>query len=291
MESYQETVNLLTSSYTKLSPQLQKATAYILDNPGEVAILSMRKIATNADVPPPTLHRLVQTIGFESYETFRDIYRRRLQEKDMGYSEQAGQLQLQHHDDHISRLLNEFKKANQVNIEYLFASLEAELMEKIADQIISARNVYIIGMQASFSMAEYFHYVGRMGFPNWKLLGNQNADMAEQVGYMDDQDVLIAIASTPCARESIIMAQHARDRGVPVIGITNSRVTPLAVRSNHVIIVPMNSPQFFDSFVSTLVILEALIGIIVAKGGQKVVSNIDHIEKCRKDLGEYWIES
>lgn len=130
----------------------------------------------------------------------------------------------------------------------------------------------------------------RMGFSNWVLLGNQNADIAEQAECMGSADVLIAIASDPCARESIIMAQYARNKGVPVIGITNSRVTPLATRSTHVLIVPMKSPQFFNSLVSTLTIVEVLIGIVVAKGGQNVVSNIDHIENCRKELGEYWRE-
>ncbi len=158
------------------------------------------------------------------------------------------------------------------------------------DKLISARKVFVVGMQASFVAASYFQYVGGMAHGNWVLLENGNGDIAECVSDMNDEDVLVAIAMPPCARESIIMAEFARDRGVTVIGITNSRTTALAARADTILIVAMQSPQFFVSFVTTILLLEILIGMVVARGGQEVVNNIDSVEECRRLLGEYWVE-
>ena len=288
--NYQDLIKKLTQSYPNLSPQLQKTAAYILENPGNVATLSMRKVAAFAGVPPPTLPRLAQTLGFDTYELFRDVYRHELQGQNRGYSEQAGVLQRYQQNDDLAPLFTAFEKANADNIGYLFSSIDPKEINKIADIILAARNVYILGMQASYAVASYLHYVGRMAYPNWLLVSNQNADMAEQLLGLTDEDVLIVIASEPCARESILSAQYAQDKDATVIGITNSRITPLAARSTHVLTVPMKSPQYFDSFVTKFALVELLIGVVVAKGEQNVISNIAEIEQCRNELGEYWIE-
>ena len=286
--NYHELIEQLTQSYPKLSPQLQKTAAYILEHPGNVATLSMRKIAANAGVPPPTLPRLAQSLGFDTYESFRDVYRHKLQNQNKGYSEQAGLLQRYQQKKDLAPLMSAFEKANMDNIGYLFSSIDPDEIDRISDIILAARNVYIIGMQASYAVAEYLHYVGRMAFPNWQLISNRNADMAEQLLSLNSEDAIIVIASEPCARESIICAQYAKDKKATVIGITNSRITPLAARSTHVLTVPMKSPQYFDSFVTKFALVELLVGTVVAKGEQNVVLNIAEIEQCRNDLGEYW---
>ena len=70
MQSYREVLDHLTRSHPNLSPQLRKAAAYMLENPSDVATLSMRKVAAAAAVPPPTLPRLAQALGFETYDAF-----------------------------------------------------------------------------------------------------------------------------------------------------------------------------------------------------------------------------
>ncbi len=75
-----------------------------------------------------------------------------------------------------------------------------------------------------------------------------------------------------------------------MIGITGARTTALAARADRILIVAMQSPNFFESFVTTILLLEILIGMVVARGGQEVINNIDRVEECRRLLGEYWDE-
>lgn len=288
MQSFREVLDRLTRAHPGLSPQVRKAAAYVLDNPGDVATLSMRKVAAAAEVPPPTLPRLAQAVGFETYDSFREVYRRQLQESTVGYSEQAGRLQQRHDGDANASLWSAFRQASLANIEHLFASLEAEVIGEVAEALLGARKVYIAGMQASFAFANYVHYVGAMAHPNWGLVRNRNGVLADEVVGLGSDDALVAIAITPCAHDTIRLAQMARERGATVVGITDSRTTPLAARSDFVLTVPCHSPQFFESYVSTTALLETIIGFVVARSGEDVVQNIDRVELCRRDLGEYW---
>ena len=85
------------------------------------------------------------------------------------------------------------------------------------------------------------------------------------------EDALVAIALQPCARDTIRLAQMGQERGATVIGITDSRTTPLAARSDLVITVPCRSPQFFESYVSTTALLETIVNI--KSGSRNVAMN------------------
>jgi len=290
MESYRELIDKMARTLPDLPRQVHKAATYILENPGAVGTLSMRKLAAAAEVPPPTLPRLAKVLDYATYDEFRHVFRSHLQGQASGYAGLAGRLQKLGEEDDTAVLLSSFRQASLQNIEHLFSTLDIAVVEEVAARLLSARKVFIVGMQASFIAASYFQYVGGMACDNWVLLENRNGDIAEHARDMNEDDVLVAIAMPPCARESIIMADFARGRNVPVIGITNSHTTALAARSDTILIVAMQSPQYFESYVATVLLLEVLIGIVVARGGQKLVNNIDSVERCRRNLGEYWDE-
>lgn len=288
MHSYREVIDHLTKAHPNLSPQVRKAAGYVLENPGDVATLSMRKIAAAAQVPPPTLPRLAQALGFDTYESFREIYRRQLQERTVAYSEQADRLQHRREGDGMNSLLSAFRQASLANIEHLFDTIDSNVVGEAVQTLLAARTVYVAGMQSSFPYANYFQYVGYMANPNWVLVRNTNGALADGVVGLGPADVLVAIAIRPCARDTVCLAQMAQERGATVIGITDSRTTPLAARSDFVLTVPCRSPQFFDSYVSTTALLETIIGLVVAKSGQDALENIERVELLRRKLGEYW---
>ncbi len=291
MQSFKDLVDQLTRSHPSLSPQVRKAAAYVLENPGDVATLSMRKVAAAAEVPPPTMPRLSQALGFDTYDSFREVYRRHLKEQSLGYSEQASLLQEGHHGDGLAPLWAAFRQASLANVEHLFASMDPGMVGEIAERLIAARTVYIAGMQASHPFASYLHYVGSMAHPDWVLVRNLNGVLADEVVDLGPEDALVAISTRFYARDTIGLARMARQRGATIIGITDRRTSPLAAMADHVLIVPIQSPQFFDSYVSVTALLETLVGFVVAKGDQDVLANIERVERCRRELGEYWNDS
>ena len=288
MEMPSAVLDRLTRIQPELSPQVRKAAAHVLENPGQVATLSMRKLAAAAEVPPPTMARLAKAAGFETYEAFRDVYRRSVQDGGSAYSERAGQLLGRRGQDELVGLWADFRQASLDGIERLFATIDPGLVTTAADVLLAARRVFVAGMQSSFSFANYVHYVGYMTHPNWVLLRSSHGVLADHVVDLDAEDVLLAIALKPCARDTVRLAQLARERNAPVIAVTDSRTSPLAVFASHLFVVPTRSPQYFDSYVPTTALLEALLGVVTAKSGPDVIDNIERLEDCRRALGEYW---
>ncbi len=63
--AYPDTIKLIVESFQGLTPELQKAAKFMLENPEEVGLNSMRSVARKAGVKPATVSRLSKRLGFE----------------------------------------------------------------------------------------------------------------------------------------------------------------------------------------------------------------------------------
>ena len=58
-----ELLGRLTTELGSLTPEVRKAARYVLENPNEVGVSSMREIASAANVKPNTLVRMARHAG------------------------------------------------------------------------------------------------------------------------------------------------------------------------------------------------------------------------------------
>ena len=278
----------LSWAYPKLSPQLKKCAAYILEHPSEVATLSMRQVAIKASVQPSTMNRLARAVGFNTYTEFRDLYRDSINNVPGGWSQKAGQLQAAIGETDLEHTLDAFQQAALLNVNALFEQLDRTVLDRAVRALAGARQVLVIGMQESHSAANYLHCVTATGFPNWRLVTRHNGEFACLLKPPTDADVVVAIALEPWAIDTIKVARHARDSGARVVGITDRRTSPLAACSDDILLVPIQSPSFFQSYVAVTALVEVLAGMVVAHGGRSVIENIDNLERCRREMDAYW---
>lgn len=278
----------LSWAFPKLSPQLKKCATYVLEHPSEVATLSMREVATRAGVPPSTMTRLARAVGFSAYNEFRDLYRDSINDLSIGRSQWASQLQVAMGETEVDHTLDAFERAALLNVGALFDHVDRAVLERAARALTGARQVLVAGTFESHSAANYFHCVGAMGFRNWHLLTWHNGESTFRVDSLTGDDVMVGISIEPWAVETVNVARHARESGARVVGITDRRTSPLAAYSDDILLVPVQSPSFFPSYVAVTALVEVLVGTVVARGAKSVVEKIDDLERCRREMGAYW---
>ena len=285
-----EGVDLLTHAYPKLSRQLKKCAAYILEHPSEVATLSMRQLAARAEVPPSTMNRLAKAVDFNTYDEFRALYRDSINDQATGYSLEGGQVHVVAREDKFDHDLNAFQQAALTNIHTLFDHIDRAALERAVQALTDARTVLVIGMLTSESSANYLHHVAATGFKNWHLLVPNSAEYFLLLGALAPGDVVVCIAVEPCAAESIKVARLAREAGARVIGITDRRTSPLAASADDILLISVQSPSIFPSHVGATILVEVLVGMIAAGNERSVAENVEETERSRRNMGEYWDE-
>ena len=140
---------------------------------------------------------------------------------------------------------------------------------------------------SSAAFADYAGYMANMAFANWQVADVRCVDACNAVRY-GRRDSVLVLTKSPYARRSIEAARMAKDAGAEVIAITDGVHSPVIPLARISFIVCTDSPNFFPSHAATLVLFEALIGMVVRRGGKKAQSRIAAIESANRSHGEYW---
>ncbi|WP_417828157.1 MurR/RpiR family transcriptional regulator [Thalassospira sp.] len=270
----------LISDYGKLSPQMQKAARYILDHPSDVALRSMRALARAADVPPSTITRLMSAIGVETWREFRDHYQSRLLDQPESYAQRARETQRT--DQDVNRDEHLLESICRTEIDNISAAYSPELVARMIDacaMIEDARHVFIVGKGAAYPAAVQFAYAYRLFRDNGVLVDGHSGTFGDQLRGIGRRDVLIAVGAKPYIRDTIRAVEFACNQHCPVIALTDSDVSPIAVNALCKLVVRDTSQSFFQSFTAALSVMQALVALLVARGDQKALQRIAAAEE------------
>ena len=139
-------------SFSSLTPELKKAAKYILENPEDMGLNSMRTVAKGAGVKPATVSRLSKSLGFAEYEQFREPFRQRLRKVEPKFASRVKQVQ-QRGGDSQEALYSDLRSQEVANIEgSLSRDNFPELMDA-AEMMHQSRRVYVLGLRGAYGPA------------------------------------------------------------------------------------------------------------------------------------------
>lgn len=276
----------LAAGLTDMSPQVRRAAVYVLDNPGEIAVTSMRGVAEAAEVKPNTLVRMARAVGFTGYEDFRRPFRDQAADGNLSFPDRARFLKMINESGHHGALLANMAAASLGNVETLFAEVASDELKAAADLITEARRANVLGVGTARPLAENFAYVASMAIDSVAAIPTIGLAI-DDVARMSPDDALIAMTFRPYRSEIVEAVGLAARRGVPVIAVTDSWAAPIVGPAVHAFVVPIDSPLPFSSNVAAVALLESLLAFVVADATTDVVGAIDTFHQTRRDAGIY----
>ena len=272
-----------------LSPQLRRAAEFVANHPEDVATRSLRYLAGMMELPPPTFSRLAVALGYDGYEDLRESCRHQIKMRRLRFSERAEALQKCDAElPEGGRFIFRQGAAGIDNITELLDSVDPELLELAAARLIAARRVVLVGSMSSRPFVDYMAYMASMAFDNWQAFGSDTGSNAATLVDVDDRDAAVVVCMAPFAQRSIDATKHLGDLGVWVIGMTDEVLSPLHPLCAAAFVVSTETPQFFSSHVATLVLIESLIGMVIARGGARVSRRIEAVESTSHSIGDYF---
>lgn len=282
---------ILSKHFGELSPKLQDAASFIMEQPQEVATRSMRQVARLSNLSPPTFSRLARAVGCNDFEELREGCRADLRRNALSYAEKAQVLQGKDSGNTevgSGTFIVRQAEAAVSNIHKLINSVDNAVLAQIADRLASAQQVYLIGAMSSRAFVEYMAYMADMAFTNWRVVNQRGTGIAADLSAIGERDVVLAVSKHPYARCTIEAARIARDKGAFVVAITDRVQAPILQFSDLGLQVSTESPQFFTSHVATLVLLESLIAMVLRRSGHDAQKRIESVGLVNESLGEYW---
>jgi DNA-binding MurR/RpiR family transcriptional regulator len=277
----------LGRSLAELSPRLRKAGRYLLDQPENVALYSMRSVAAEAGVHPSTMVRLARELNLANYNELRDVYRSWLRDQRSPFAPRARALQRRRASTSPEDVAVSVVAAAHANIGRTFDRVPRDQLAACADAIAAAREVYVVGLRSCYPVAFYLYYCLRLVFPRARLLDGRGGAWADELRDVGGDDLLVAVSITPYTRETARVVRYAAENGAAVMALTDSADAPIARGAAQVMLFETEGPAVLQSIVPALVIAEAMVTLMVARGGKAAVSALRRSERQLSGLDTY----
>jgi DNA-binding MurR/RpiR family transcriptional regulator len=283
-DSFSGVVDTIRARFAALTPQQQIAAAFVLRRPDDVAIVSMRTLAAHAGVQPVTFVRLARTLGFSSWEAFKEPFVAHMRGAPSLYSVRAAELAGAEARGDVVEAVHRAQLASltttrSLNEDAAFAAA-AEALER-------ARTVFIAGFRSCFGPAYALAYVTRLFRPDVVLLSGMGGSLEAELRAVGPDDAVCIIGFKPYSRETVTVSEHAAAGGATLIAISDSPAAPFAREARTVLSYSTEGPSFFPSLVAAWAISEQLLDVLVARGGVQVVEKLKSAEAQLQALGVF----
>lgn len=280
-------LNRLAEELPDLTPEARKAATYVLENPRDVGVSTVREIAEAANVKPNTVVRMARQVGFDGYEDFRIPFREAIRRGAADFPDRARWLQDIRRSDDLGGLYADMVQDVLRNIEDTFAGISADQLKAAATDVWQSRNVFTLGVGINNSNARNFTYLASTGMVQFHAIPRPGSTPVDDLAWADKRDVLIAITCKPYRSEVVEAVKIAKEQGMTIISLSDSPASPIIRVADHSFIVSVDTPQFFPSSVSIIALLETLLSFVIAVASDEIVERVETFHKRRHQLGLY----
>lgn len=283
----QQIEKLIESEFDSLPRVLQQAARFVITNPTEVALDSMRGVARKAGVQPAAMLRLARQLSFDNYETFRERFRVWLADRDSPLTDRAKALRQGPHGDANAELMSLWLDAESRN---LAQTLGPEKHASISEALVmlqQAKRIYVMGLRSLFSAAFYFNYTCSMFMDNVAMVTSIGGTFADELRRINDLDVLLVFSYHPYTQDSLKAISFATERGAKIITVTDTPIAPTAPSADCVLLAPNSTPSLLPSVLPALAISQTLAALLIANSAETSMLEIANSEAQLRHFSVY----
>ena len=237
----------LREARASLSAAEQQIARYIIDNPEEAALLTVRELAQRTFTSPSSVVRVCRSVGFEGYKELRRALVAELAA--LGDSGRHAEAELSP-DDSVREVVDKVTRKNIQSLTDSQRLLSPEAVEACAHLLDRSRCVLLFGLGSSLLVAhDTYLKLLRLDKPcvvndDWhsQLLSARNATPA---------DVGIAISYSGQTAEVIECMKALKANGVPTIAITRYSPSRVAELADYKLYIAANESLFRNGAMSS----------------------------------------
>jgi DNA-binding MurR/RpiR family transcriptional regulator len=262
--SYDDLREAITRRHDTLSGRLRQIAEFAVDHPNDVALNTVSSLASSIGVQPSSIVRFANAFGYHGFSEMQRIFRTRLMaQASPGYRERFAAARRRKPTVAVQAdpaLVLQREVADDVaTLEELSRSIEPHLLQRAAEMLANAQTVYVIAQGRSFPVAHYLSYaLGRLELRAHLIDGV--GGLTRNVGQMATAaDVMVAISFREYSPDVVVVVDAAATRGVPVIAITDSPLSPIAPPAELAFEIRSSPSRAFRSLVAPITLAQTLV--------------------------------
>lgn len=278
MNSNKKFKDRIQQHYDKLPKNQKKIAEYYLENIDQLMFLNVQEAAEATSSNVAAIVRFAQRIGFSGFTEMRD--------------ELVSSFQNRMKSNNVYPLLDQSKMrentltsvANQdiSNINETLNLNERESFNKAVNLILGAEKVNTMGLGISHLLAQIVSYQLNQVSIFSNTFTNNSSTFMEQMLFMNDKDVVIALSFPPYSKITIDAVKYAKRKKIKVIAITNKKSSPISIHSDVSLIVKSENMLFTNSFAAISVLINAVATECALRNKEKATKMLNELKAITK---------
>lgn len=266
-KDYEALIRLIHARYDEMSNSYQKIAVYLTQNPNDVAVLSVNAIAERCGIHASNFVRYAQSLGFSGFKELQAVFQRRLSTAAPGFDARIKALETELGANAGGDLgfLRDLVVRDVTSLQDLLSDISAEQISKAAALMEKADTIYLIGQLRSIPVVELLRYVLTMLGKRTVLLDTGGGLATHMAKAARKNDLLFAVSFRFYATEVVNVVEQTAARGVPIVAITDSTLSPLAKSAEVLFAVPEHEYTFSRSLAAPMCLAQALCVALAAR--------------------------
>lgn len=249
-------LSTITKNLSTFSKGQKRISNYILESYDKAAFMTASKLGKTVGVSESTVVRFAVELGYEGYPSMQKALQEVVRTKLTSVQRMEVINDLLGNQGVVSMVL----QSDMETIRSTAESLDPETFDQAVNAILAARNVYIVGVRSSETLASFLNFYLRNMMDNVRLIDSTAiSEMFEQLVHVNPEDVVIGISFPRYSSRTIKAMQFCRDSGARVVAITDSSQAPAAKIAHDVLLAKSDMVSIVDSLVAPMSLINALI--------------------------------
>ncbi len=257
---------------------------YILESYDKAAFMTASRLGQAVGVSESTVVRFAVELGFDGYPSMQKA----MQEMVVNRLTSVQRMEVTNDRIGDQDVVSMVLQADMDKLRRTGETLDRREFEAAVQSISSARRIYIMGVRSAATLANFLGYYLHSMFPDVRVVtASGTGEMFEQIVGAGAQDVIVAFSFPRYSSTTAKGAQYARSTGAKVIGVTDSRLSPLGQNCDHVLLTKSDMVSLVDSLVAPLSVVNALIVALASRREKEIARNFDALERIWEEYNVY----
>ncbi len=279
-----DVLSQLNSRIPEFSKGQRRLALYILEAYDKAAFMTASRLGKAVGVSESTVVRFAVEMGYEGYPQLQKA----LQEVVVNRLTSVQRMEVANdrfgQQDVVSTVLH----ADMDRLRRSLDTVDRGEFQTAVDALLKAKKIYILGVRSAAPLANFLgYYLGYM-FPHVRVVtASGSGEMFEQIVGVGAEDAVIAYSFPRYSSTTAKGTQYCRSTGATVIGLTDSRLSPLGQNCDHVLLCKSDMVSLVDSLVAPLSVTNALIVALAARREKELATTFNSLEHIWEEYHVY----
>jgi len=224
-ETLDQLVAQIEVQHASMPRRLREIGSFVLGHPEAIALSTLAELAAETDIATSAFVRFAQSLGFDGFTQMQSVFRQQVRSSWPQYASRLSDMANVDPADHLEAL----SVSAVESIKRLSNTVSMDALESAWQKLAEAETIWIVASGRAKPVKVYMSYLlTKLGIRSQEIR-EAPAEAIREINLIGPKDVLLVISFSPYGELSVEIAKAAKARGIAIVSITDTVVSPVAL--------------------------------------------------------------